>query len=272
MRRTLICLILPLLVGLPETPAFGAAWPMPQGGTKLLINRLHETAPNFITHLGAVERLGEARKELSKAHIEYGLSDAITLEAIAEHSQDHIANDKNSATLLRFGGRIRARHLETGLLPPYLFKGLQKIFPKAHSERQKRASLSFGLVGRQTDFNNRRDMNHGHHWQIALADKVSLGPVFFLQSVENGETHMSGLDWTHSQYRFEIDWRHYFAIGTQVQFFDDENTGFAALTHLQTASWSWPRKQIKLKWSYGSKRQSGFIKSDVMALELEVKF
>lgn len=272
MRRLFLCLILPLLISLGDTPAFGAAWLVPQGDTKLLINRLQETAPNLNPNGGPIVHLGAARKELNKVHIEYGVHDAITLDAIAEHAQDHLGSDKNSATFMRVGGRIRARHLETGLLPPYLYKGLQKLFPKTRSTRQKRATIGLGLVGRQTDFNNRRGTAHGHHWHIALADKVSLGPIYFLQTVENGKTEMSGIDWRHSLYRFEIGWRHGLAFGTQAQFFDDENTGFAALTHLHTASWSWPDKQIKLTGSYGSKRQTGFIKSDVVALELEVTF
>lgn len=179
------------------------------------------------------------------------------------HNKDHIG---------KVGMRIDAPYLESGLLPPYLFRAIEKLFPKRSFRREKAASLGVAMVFRQTDFDFRRDRNSGRHQSLSLSDKVYLGPVSILQNLETGKTHMENVDWRQSLYRFELGWRDRISIGTEAQLFEDRRSRYAALSHLRTLIWRWPDKRARVKLMVGTKRETSFAQSNIGVIELEWRF
>lgn len=252
--------------------ALAGPWPAGPGETKLLLNRLHETAQNRPFVAGQTRNAASVDTDFSKLHLEYGLTPKLTVEAVAEH----VTQDKGRVTdrqnHLKLGLIIDAPSLATGLLPPYVFRGLKKLLPAQKIAREKRAGLRASTLARHTEFDTQRDANHGYETELALADKISIGRFTLLQNVETGKTRMEDIDWRHSLYRLELGWNHRLTLGKETYFFDDRSSGFAALTHLETLSWHMPEHNMRVKFSYGDKRQTGFVKSDVAAVDFEIRF
>lgn len=272
MDRLPRCTLTSLLLLSIIPPALAGPWPAKPGETKLLINRLYETAQNRPFVAGRPHNAATVDTDFSKLHLEYGLTPKLTFEAIAEHvTQDKgRVTDRQSETKL--GIILNAPFLETGLLPPYFYRGLRKLMPRQRISREKRTGLRASALARHTEFDTRRDANHGYETELALADKISIGRFTFLQNIETGKSRMEDVDWRHSLYRLELGWHHRLTLGKETYFFDDRSSGFAALTHLETVSWHWPERNMRVKFSHGDKRQSGFIKSNVAAIEFEIRF
>ena len=269
-HHALLCLMLLSTI----SPALAGPWPAKPGETKLLVNRLHETAQSRPFVAGRLRDAASVDTDFSKLHLEYGLTPKLTFEAIAEH----VSLDKGRVTdrqnHVKLGLVVNTPSLATGLLPPYFYRGLKKLMPAQKIAREKRAGLRASALARHTQFDTKRDANHGYETELALADKISIGRFTLLQNIETGKSRMEKVDWRHSLYRLELGWNHRLTFGKETYFFDDRSSrsNFAALTHLETVSWHWPERNMRVKFSHGDKRQSGFIKSDVAAVEFEIRF
>lgn len=252
--------------------ALAGPWPAMPGEAKLLFNRHAETAQNRPFTAGQIREAASVDTGFNKLHLEYGLTPKLTMEAVVEHATQEKGHVTDRQNLAKLGLIFNAPRLETSLLPPYLYRGLRKLMPKQKIKREKRAGVRVSALTRQTKFDRRRDTNNGYETELALADKISIGRFTFLQNIETGKTRMDGIDWRHQLYRLELGWAQRLTLGKETYFFDDRSSGFAALTHVETLSWHWPEKNLRLKLSHGDKRQSGFIKSDVAGLEIEFRF
>ena len=253
-------------------PVLAGSWPANPGETKLLVDRLHETAQIRPFVAGQTREAAAVDTDFSKLHLEYGLTPKLTLQAIAEHVSREKGRVTDRQDRLRLGLIVNTPSLATGLLPPYLYRGLKKLMPRQKISREKRAGLRAAAIARHTEFDTKRDANHGYKTELVLADKISIGRFTLLQNIETGKIRMDDVDWRHSLYRLELGWGRRLTLGKETYFFDDRSSGFAALRHLETLSWHWPEHNLRVKFSHGDKRQSCFIKSDVAALEFEIRF
>lgn len=269
-RHALACLLLLSLI----PPAFAGPWPAKPGEAKLLVSHLGESAQDRPFAAGRTRNAASVDTDFSKLHLEYGLTSKLTFEAVAEHVVQEKGHVTDRQDHIKMGLILNAPKLETGLLPPYFYRGLKKLMPAQKISREKRAGLRASALARHTEFDTKRDDNHGYETELALADKISIGRFTLLQNIETGKTRMEKVDWRRSLYRLELGWGHRLTLGKETYFFDDRSSrsNFAALTHLETLSWHWPERNIRLKLSHGDKRQTGFVKADVAALEFEIRF
>ena len=272
MDRLPRCTLTGLLLLSIIPPALAGPWPAKTGETKLLINRMHETAQSRPLVAGRPRNAAMVDTDFSKLHLEYGLTPKLTFAAIAEHIEQDKGRVTDRQSHLKLGLIVNAPSLATGLLPPYFYRGLRKLMPRQKISREKRAGLRASAFARHTIFDTKRNANHGYETELALADKISIGRFTFLQNIETSKSRMEDIDWRHSLYRAQLGWNHRLTFGKETYFFDDRSSGFAALTHLETVSWHWPKRNMRVKFSLGDKRQSGFIKSDVAAIEFEIRF
>lgn len=208
----------------------------------------------------------------NKLHLEHGLHHRLSFETIIEHGRRENGRRRSDDHMARFGLVADAAYLKTGLLPPYLYRGVKKLFPKFRYRRVKAASVGAALVLRATDFDNQRDRQYGRYESVALGDKIHIGGVSILQTVETGKTRMDAIEWRQKLYRFELGWRDRLAFGSEAHFFEDRGSSYAALSHLRTLSWRWPDTQARVKLMVGSKRETGFVQSDVGVVEFEILF
>lgn len=253
-------------------PALAGPWPAKPGETKLLVSHLGESAHDRPFAAGRTRNAASVDTDFSKLNLEYRLTPKLTFEALAEHVVQEKGHVTDRQDHVKMGLILNAPKLETGLLPPYLYRGLKKLLPAQKISREKRAGLRASVLARHTEFDTKRYDNHGYETELALADRISIGRFTFVQNIETGKTRMDELDWRRSLYRLELGWNHRFTLGKETYFFDDHGSGFAALTHLETLSWYMPQHNIRVKFSHGDKRQSGFIKANVMAVEFEIRF
>lgn len=266
---TLVCAA--MCIGGPTALHAGAWLPSP-GETKLIYNLLSETAPDRPLVRGRVREPVQAETVFDKLLLEYGLSDTLAVQAIATQGRRGRGALNNKDRLIKFGFLVDVPQLRTGLLPPLLFQGMRALLPDTAIRHDKRASFGVAALAGQTRFNNRREARNGHDTELALADKISFGRFSVLQNIENTRTIMENIEWQQSLYRFELAWDNRLSLGTEAYFFDDRNSSFAALTHIKTLGWHMPRRNMRVKLSHGNKRQTGFVKSDITALEIEFRF
>ncbi len=254
------------------TALHAGAWLPPQGQTKVIYNLSSETAPDRPLVRGRVRDPRPAETVFDGLLLEYGLSDTLAVQAAAMQGRRERGALSNKERLIKFGFIMSVPQLHTGLLPPFLFQGITKLFPDTPIHRDKRVSFGVAALTGQTRFNNRREARDGHDTELALADKISFGRVSVLQNIETTRTKMENINREQSLYRFELGWNNRFSLGTETYFFNDRNSAFAALTHIRTLGWHLPQRNMRMKLSHGDKRQTGFVKSDVTALEIEFRF
>ena len=261
-----------VLFTLSLTAAKAGAWLPHAGNGKIILTHYDETAMNrnFVNLIA--RQSGDTQTDYHKLSLEYGLSHKLTLLAHLDQNKRHQANYTYSDRHLKIGLMTDAPFLKTGLLPPYAFKALQKLLPRVKTRREKKASLAWSATLRHTNFGNGRDTNRGRVADLALADKVHFGRFSVSQTLETANTRAQGVDWAQSLYRFEIGWAERWHIGSEAHFFDDKRHHYAALSHFVTASHCWPERAVRLKLLSGQKRETGFARADVMAVEIEFGF
>ena len=272
MRNTALPWLFIFILFAMATPVDAGPWLSRKGDTKLIYNHWHEDAPDRPIVAARRQAVGTATIRFNKLHLEHGLRDNLSLEVIVEHGARKRGLLENEERLGRVGVLVDAPYLKSGLLPPFVFRGIKKLLPNLRYRRDKAAGIGLAVMMRDTDFDNRRDRHYGRFESLALGDKIHIGSFSILQSVETGKTRLDGIDWRQNLYRFELGWRDRISLGTEAHYFEDRRSNYAALSHLTTLSWRWPGKQARIKLMVGSKRETNFKQADIGVLEFELTF
>ena len=178
--------------------------PTKPGEIKLLVNRLNETAQSRPFVAGQIREAAAVDMDFSKLHLEYGLAPKLKFQASAEHVTQDTGRVTDRQDYVKLGLIVTTPPLAKGLLPPYFYRGLKKLIPAQKISREKRAGLRASVLARHTEFDTKRDANHGYETELVLVDKINIGRFSFLQNIETGKSRMEDVDWEHSLHRLEF--------------------------------------------------------------------
>lgn len=240
-------LLLFLFIFALPTPLLAGAWVVDAGKGKL--NFSHFTYRHDLQILQPARKT-TVRDDFNALLIEYGLSDTLTLTGKASEARFRAASSRNEIQERRFGIMLDAPYLATGLLPPFVFRLARATLPAMRLTRETRSSLHIGHLSRGTNGGRPKS---GRFAVMASADKISSGMWHMMQEIELGETQRGSTVEHDGMYRFSIG-RGAWQISSQANRFENEKTGFVALSHTYRLRWKPPEGAFELAIGRGHRR------------------
>ena len=264
-KTKLIC----LFYLLSSATAQAGAWVLPMDETKLSLN--HSTHEQHIV-FPAIAGSFPLRDENTSLLMEHGLRDAYSVTAKLDYGTYSIAGQKSITQSAQIGLLVDAPKLATGLLPPFSYRVLKKLLPEDGIYRDRRASLGFGPLWRETD-----KWRSGTHVTLAMADKIGFRRFHVTQEIEFSDIRLGKIKQRHGQYRFSLGFGNWQA-GSQTNQFEDSTSGYVSLSHLYQLTWYTPDRDIEIILSRGHRRISQisagamFHRGRLITLEFQRRF
>ena len=217
-----------LALYLVASKASAGAWVLPMGETKASA-QFSERSQRL--HFPLAPARGYTLREThTSLLLEHGLSQSVTLVGKLSQQRFSEALRVRETQTSQMDLQVAAPKLAAGLLPPYVFLSLKKLFPKTQWRREKVASVRAGI-----DWQSGKPDQSGY-LSVSLADKVSAGRLSVLQEVEFSESRLSREHHVNGQYRFSIQ-RGNWQIGSQAEQFENQTTGYLSLKHSLRLTW-----------------------------------